>query len=111
LTKVEAFALERLSRGETGLRPDFGAPPLYIQQQTTPDEAFGIRICEPDDSLSTVGFDPERNFEVTYVEFAGIEDVGFVVGFSQIETCWRLSLVKGSRVHPPHRSRSCSPAS
>jgi len=32
------------------------------------------------------------------------------VDFSQIETCWRLSLVKGSRVHPSHRVRSRSPA-
>ena len=31
-------------------------------------------------------------------------------GFSQIETCWGLSLVKASRVHPPHRSRSRIPA-
>jgi hypothetical protein len=57
---------------------------------------------------------PERTFEVTYrAGFVGIEDVGSVepVGFSQIETCWRLSLVKGSRVHPSHRSRSRSPAS
>jgi len=62
-------------------------------------------------TLSSSHFGPERNSEVTYVEFVGIKDVDFVVGFSQIETCWRLSLVKGSRVHPPHRSRSCSPAS
>jgi hypothetical protein len=31
-------------------------------------------------------------------------------GFSQIETCWRLSLVKASCVHPPHRSRNRRPA-
>ena len=34
-----------------------------------------------------------------------------MAGFSQIETCWPLSLVKGSRVHPSQRSRSRSPAS
>ena len=62
-------------------------------------------------TLSSSHFDLKRNSEVTYDEFVGIGDVDFVVGFSQIETCWRLSLVKGSRVHPPHRSRSCSPAS
>ena len=32
-------------------------------------------------------------------------------GFSQTETCWRLSLVNGSRSHPLQRSRKRSPAS
>ena len=32
-------------------------------------------------------------------------------GFSQTETCWLLSLVKGCRLHPSHRSRSRIPAS
>ncbi len=32
-------------------------------------------------------------------------------GFPQTETCWRLSLVKDSRVQPSHRSRSRNPAS
>lgn len=36
---------------------------------------------------------------------------GQLAGFSQMETCWRLSLVKGSRVQPSHRSRSRIPAS
>jgi hypothetical protein len=34
-----------------------------------------------------------------------------MTGFSQMETCLRLSLVKGSRFHPPQRSRSLIPAS
>ena len=32
-------------------------------------------------------------------------------GFSQTETCLRLSLVNGSRFQPPQRSRSVIPAS
>ena len=32
-------------------------------------------------------------------------------GFSQTETCWPLSLVNGSRIHPSHRSRSRIPVS
>lgn len=32
-------------------------------------------------------------------------------GFSHTDTCWRLSLVNGSRFHPAQRSRSVMPAS
>jgi hypothetical protein len=44
-----------------GLGPDFGAQPLFIQLQTTQTEPLGLRICEPDDTLSTVSFDPYRS--------------------------------------------------
>ncbi len=36
---------------------------------------------------------------------------GQLVGFSQTDTCFVLSLVNRSRVHPSHRSRSRIPAS
>jgi hypothetical protein len=32
---------------ENGLGSDFRMQPLFIQQQTNPAKAFGIRICEP----------------------------------------------------------------
>jgi len=35
----------------------------------------------------------------------------YVVGFSQTDTCWSLSLVNGSRFHPLQRSRNLIPAS
>ena len=40
--------------------PDFGAQPLYIQQQNFPTKVLAMRMRDPGGTPSTVNFDPKR---------------------------------------------------
>ena len=47
----------------TGLWPEFGAQPLYIQQRNLPIKALAMRIANPGGTPSTVSFDSEETFK------------------------------------------------
>jgi hypothetical protein len=97
---IQSARTQSWFRLETKCRPLFpcsfnGSRPLV----PAPGYPFGnMTILAARRSLDLIWLQPRRVQRVA-------------AGFSQIETCLRLSLVNGSRFHPLQRSRSLIPAS